>query len=109
MNVALALDRSLRSIDADGHMKVEHSVISRACVSPYKGEEIISGAINGATLNLDPNRIYRLLRSPAELARAADSFTGKPLLLRHTPISADQPAKESWAGTVGTVTFEDGV
>jgi hypothetical protein len=99
---AIAADRSLRSIDADGHMRVEQSYISKACVSRYLGSEIPGFE----ALGLDPAKTYRLYRDPAELAKAADSFTSKPLLIRHVPISAEEPRKDLWVGTTGTVTFE---
>ena len=101
---AIACDRSMRSIDADGHMKVEQSVITRACVSDYVGREIP----DYVALGLQPDKVYKLLRDPAELAKAAESFTGKPILLRHMPISAAEPRKDLVVGSVGTVTFEDG-
>jgi hypothetical protein len=102
MSSTLACDRSMRSVDPDGHLRVEHSFISKACVSLYRGSEIA----NYQALGLDPDRTYRLLRDPAELAKAADSFTGKPLLVSHIPVSADLPNRDLWVGTLGKVTFE---
>jgi hypothetical protein len=98
----LAFDRSLRSVDADGHLVVEMSRISKANICPYRGSEIP----NWQALGLDPNRIYRLLRDPKELEKAAASFSGKPLLIRHVPVTADLPNQELWVGTLGTVTWE---
>jgi hypothetical protein len=93
-----ALDRSMRRIDADGHLHVEMSNISKANVCEYFGREIPGGVERG----LDPNKLYPLYRDPAELKAAAPTFAGKPLLMRHQPITADAPAKELWVGTVGT-------
>ena len=99
----LALDRSLRSIDPqNGHMTVEMSRISKANVCPYKGSEIP----HWQELGLDPQRTYRLLRSPDELALAADSFSNLPLLIRHVPIHAEKPSRDLWVGTTGTVSYE---
>ena len=97
----IALDRSLRSIDADGHMRVEESRISKANVCPYYGREIP----DYERLGLDPSRIYRLFRDPKELEKGASTFDGKPLLIRHVPIDADLPRKELWVGTVGNCEF----
>jgi len=97
-----ALDRSLRSVDADGHMRVEESRISKANVSPYRGSEIP----NWQALGLNPNRVYRLYRDAEELKQAAQSFEGKPLLIRHVAIDGDTPRRELWVGTVGKVTYE---
>jgi hypothetical protein len=100
---SLAFDKSLRSIDADGHMRVEESRISKANVCPYRGSEIPGWE----RLGLSADRIYHLLRDPKELQKAADSFSGKPLLVRHVAVSADLPQKDLWVGTVGTVTWEE--
>lgn len=98
----MAFDRSLRSVDSDGHLVVEMSRISKACVNSYVGNEIP----RWKELGLDPDRIYRLYRDPAELAKAASTFSGKPLLIRHVPVTADLPNQTLWVGTVGRVTFE---
>lgn len=99
----LALDRqTLRTVDENGHMRVAESRISKANVCGYMGSEI-----NGAQrLGLDPTRVYYLLRDPNELAKAADTFTGKPLLIKHQPITADLPAQDLWVGNCGPVTWE---
>lgn len=94
----IALDRSMRSVDADGHMRVEITNISKANVCPYYGREIP----DHEALGLDPNRVYRLYRDPAELAAAAHTFAGKPLLMHHQPVSSDEHPQELVVGTVGT-------
>lgn len=98
----LALDRSLRSIDADGHMRVEESRISKANVCPYLGREIP----NWQALGLQAEKTYRLFRDPRELEKGAATFDGKPLLIRHVPIDAELPRKDLWVGTVGACSFE---
>lgn len=98
----LALDRSLRSVDADGHMKVEESRISKSNICPYLGREIP----NWEALGLIADKTYRLFRDPKELEKGASTFDGKPLLIRHVPIDAELPRKELWVGTVGVCTFE---
>lgn len=95
----IALDRaSVRRIDGDGHLHVEMTPISKANVCPYYGREI-PGA---DALGLQPDRDCQLLRDPEELARAATSFAGKPLLRLHTPVDADDHPREEVVGTIGT-------
>ncbi|MBX9595521.1 MAG: DUF2213 domain-containing protein, partial [Roseomonas sp.] len=95
----LALDRaSVRSYDKAGHLNVAMSNISKANVCPYYGREIPGCDV----LGLDPDRIYRLLRDPAELEKAALTFTGKPLLLLHRPQMAGDHDREITIGAIGT-------
>lgn len=100
----LASDRSMRSVDADGHMSVEMTNISKANVCPYFGREIP----DYEALGLAPDRVYRLYRDPVELAKAAHTFAGKPLLMHHRPVTSDEHPAELVVGTVGTtVSFTD--
>lgn len=102
-NVKFALDRSMRRTDVDGHLHVERTHISKANVCPYYGREIP----DWQALGLDANKIYRLYRDPAELKAAAPTFAGKPLLLHHLPVTAEDFAPDLVVGTVGTdVTFD---
>lgn len=102
----MALDRaaSSRVYDADGHLHVTRTPISKANVCEYWGHEI-PGADE---LGLVPTRKYRLLRHPDELAKAAASSNGKQLLLGHVPVSADDPQKDKWVGSTGTDAEFDG-
>lgn len=93
----IALDRSLRTYDLDGHLSVEACNISKAMICPYKGDEIP----RFKELGLDPEKIYQLYRDPVELEKAAPTFHLKPLLIVHKAVSADQPAQELNAGAVG--------
>lgn len=100
----LALDRaSARAFDKDGHLHVSESNISKATINPYNGAEIP----DATALGLDPNRVYRLLRDPQELAKAAATFAGKPLLMIHTPITANAHPTEEVVGAVMNPTFEE--
>lgn len=102
-NIKLAVDRSMRRTDADGHMHVERTHISKANVCPYYGREIP----DFEALGLDANRVYRLWRHPDELRAGAASFAGKPLLLHHQPVSVDEHPRELVVGSIGTdVTFD---
>lgn len=89
---------SMRHIDDNGYLHVALTPISKACVNPYLGRELPSWEEEG----LDPERIYYGLRDPEELAKAASTFNGLPLLLDHHPISADNPQKDYTVGSTGT-------
>lgn len=100
--VRLALDRaavqeSVRTKDADGHLHVSATPITKATVNPYFGREVV----NWRELGLDPDRVYKLYRDPAELEKAVPSGNGKPLLLGHREVDS---AAHDYEGTVGSVT-----
>lgn len=94
--------KSARSYDADGRMRVRDCVISVAEVNPYYGKEIP----RSAELGLSPNTVYDLYRDPDELARAADSFNGLPLMIRHVAQTADEPRKEYIGGSVFNARYD---
>lgn len=95
----IAFDRaSLRSYDRDGRLHVDPVPISKANVCPYYGREIPGWQ----ELGLDGDRVYKLLRDPKELEKAADSFNNLPLLSEHVPVTADAPRKELVIGSTGT-------
>lgn len=95
---SLAFDRaSVRTKDGDGRLHVQLANISKATVNPYLGSEIP----DGEQLGLDPKKIYYLLRDPEELAKAAATFNGLPLLLKHKPTSAQDHPREDTIGAVG--------
>lgn len=83
-------------------MKIEESRISKANVCPYRGSEIP----RWDELGLNPDKIYKLFRDPNELQKAASTFDGKPLLIRHIAIDAEEPQKNLWVGTLGKTTYE---
>jgi len=97
--VVMAFDRgSVRSYDADGRLHVALTNISKANVSPYYGSEIPGFA----QLGLDPAKIYKLWRDPAELEKGAATFRNLPVLRRHIQVSADDPSKEDVVGSIGS-------
>lgn len=93
----LALDESVRSYDQDGHLHVKIANISKAAVNPYRGAEIP----DWKKLGLDPNRVYRLLRDPDELRKAAASFAGKPVLSVHRAMTAADHKATLAVGSLG--------
>lgn len=101
--VGLAFDfSSSRVYDGDGRLKVEKANISKACVNPYFGKEIPDYQKHG----LDPEKVYRLLRHPEELARAASTFNGVPIVKVHTPTSAaDHPYEKVIGSLMNDVSF----
>ncbi|WP_337137031.1 DUF2213 domain-containing protein [Morganella morganii] len=107
MTDSLAFDSSIsmRSKDANGHLTVERTVISKAAVNPYRGKEIP----DFESLGLDPEKVYYLLRDPVELERAAKTFSKKQLLIIHIPVDSRDPKIEKTIGTIGSdITFENG-
>ncbi|MDE9518969.1 DUF2213 domain-containing protein [Xenorhabdus bovienii] len=105
MTDRLAFDRSMRSKDGNGHLIVERTVLSKAAVNPYRGKEIPGYE----KLGLDPEKVYRLLRDPLELERAAKTFSKKQLLIKHIPVDSSEPQKEYTIGAIGSdISFEDG-
>ena len=105
----IAMDRAptARRTDADGRLHVAVSNISKANVCPYLGREIP----NNVALGLDPNRVYNLLRDPAELTKAASTFNNLPVLSEHIPVTAfdeDSHMPEIVVGSTGTDAAFDG-
>ena len=101
----IALDRaSVRTIDpTSGHLHVSVTNISKANVCPYNGAEIP----DAERLGLAPNRVYMLLRDPAELEKAAPTFEGKPLLDLHKPQSAADHDHNLTVGSVSNIRWSD--
>jgi hypothetical protein len=101
----LAFDRgTTRSLDRDGRLHVAQTPISKAAVNEYLGREIP----NGDELGLHPDRRYRLLRHPDELAKAAATFSGLPLLSRHVPVTASDHRPDLVVGSTGSKVSFDG-
>jgi uncharacterized protein len=102
----LALDRAMTSarIDADGRAHFTATAISKADVNPYRGREIPGWK----ELGLDPNAVYQMFRPPDELARAARSFNGLPVLSDHVATNAVLHPKALTIGATGTDCVFDG-
>ena len=89
---------SARTTDANGFLHVAMSNISKEAVNPYYGREIPGWEKEG----LDPNKIYQGYRPGDELAKAASTFNGLPILLDHKVDSAADPQKLLRVGSMGT-------
>ena len=95
----VAFDKaSARHYDDNGFLIVDSTVITKAVVNPYYGKEIP----DYESLGLDPEKIYNMLRDPAELEKGMHTLGEKQLLIKHIFVSADEPQKESIAGTIGS-------
>lgn len=97
-NLAFDTQVSARTIDSNGYMHVVMTPISKACVNPYLGREIPGWE----ELGLKPEQIYYGLRDAGELAKAANTFNGLPVLMDHHQTDAKNPAKEYTVGSTGT-------
>lgn len=95
---------SVRSESPDGHLHVEVSNISKAAVNPYRGDEIP----NWRALGLAADKVYKLLRDPEELRKAASTFDNLPLLDEHVPVTASDHKPEHVIGSTGTDAEFDG-
>ncbi len=95
---AMALDKSVRRVDQDGHLFIETAILSASDVCPYRGDEIP----DWQDLGLKADRVYQLYRDADSLAAAASSINGKPILMVHQPISADDHPHEIVVGAVGS-------
>ena len=103
--LTLALDKdSVRTMDRDGRMHVAETNICKACVSPYRGDEIPGWDEDTHThaLGLDPDKIYKLLRDPEELEKATPTLNGVQLLKKHNPVDAKDHKPYDTVGSVGT-------
>ena len=100
MKYALTFDStpSVRTKDENGFLHVAMTPISKATVNPYLGKEIEGSKEHG----FEPDKIYYGLRDPDELAKAASTFNGLPLLLEHHPTDAKNLPKEWVVGSMGT-------
>jgi len=99
MSVSVAFDKaSARHYDDNGHLIVDSTIITKAAVNPYYGKEIP----DYESLGLDPEKIYNMLRDPTELEKGMHTLGEKQLLIKHIFVSADEPQKESIAGTIGS-------
>lgn len=96
---SVAFDKaSARSYDDNNHLIVNSTIITKAAVNPYYGSEIP----DYERLGLDPNKVYNMLRDPQELKKGMHTLGEKQLLLKHIFVSAEDPQKESIAGTIGS-------
>lgn len=95
----LALDRAtVRRYDADGRLHVAIANISKGNVCEYLGREIP----DWQSLGLAGDRVYRLFRDPAELAKGARTFNNLPVLSQHVPVDAADHRPDLVVGSTGS-------
>jgi uncharacterized protein len=97
----VVFDRSMREYDVDGRLHVDNCNISKACINPYRGNEIP----DYVALGLNPNRVYQMYRDPTELERAAETFNGIQLMIVHKAVNAQRPEQRLVVGTVHNARF----
>lgn len=104
MNLKIAKDRKMRTFDGNGHLLVESTIITKAGVNEYLGDEIVGWE----ELGLESNKIYRILRDPYELEKSIDTFKSLQLMIKHIEVGADNPEKEYTIGALGSEISFDG-
>lgn len=104
MNLKIAKDRKMRTFDGNGHLLVESTIITKAGVNEYLGNEIVGWE----ELGLESNKIYRILRDPSELEKSIDTFKSLQLMIKHIEVGADNPEKEYTIGALGSEISFDG-
>lgn len=104
MNLRIAKDRKMRTFDGNGHLLVESTIITKAGVNEYLGNEIVGWE----ELGLESNKIYRILRDPSELEKSIDTFKSLQLMIKHIEVGADNPEKEYTIGALGSEISFDG-
>lgn len=96
---------SNRSKDSNGYLRCENCNITRTQVAPYLGREIP----NYREFNLEPDKIYYVLRPEEELKKAVHTFNNLPLTRKHIEVDVDNVPKEDIIGSLGdSAEFEDG-
>lgn len=95
---------SNRRIDDNGFMHISDNILSNAEISEYVGKEI-EGYQNW---NLEPNKVYKVLRDEDELSKASFTFNGLPLMAMHIQVSANSPKENLTIGSIGTDVKMDG-
>jgi hypothetical protein len=98
-----ALDRSMRTKDADGRLHVADCTLTAAQVNGYLGSEIV----DSQALGLEPGRVYQCYRDSDALKAAVDngSFENLPFLIQHASVNAADPRKDLIAGSVSNVRY----
>jgi hypothetical protein len=97
-----AEDKSVRSYDESGRLHVDEVNLSKATVNPYSSDEVNSAQEGKPGWKpLEPGKKIMLLRDPEELAKAAPTAAGIPLLFKHQPTSADDHPSDIVVGAFG--------
>jgi 8-oxo-dGTP pyrophosphatase MutT (NUDIX family) len=100
----LAMDKSVRSFDTDGRMRVSHTNLSKATVNPYRGDEIP----NWEQLGLQADRVYQMYRPAKELKAGAATFNSIQLLKKHVPVDVEDHKMWDIVGCTGSDAAFDG-
>lgn len=92
--------KSARSMDHNGFMRLEKSPLTKEQVAPYRGNEIPDYEKFG----LQPDKIYQVYRPASELSKpeTLKSMNGIPIQLKHHIEDPDNPPKGTRIGATGT-------
>ena len=104
MNLKIAKDRKMRTFDHNGHLVVESTIITKAGVNEYLGNELVGYE----ELGLEPKKVYRILRDPEALKESLNTFKSLQLTIKHIEVGADKPEKEYTIGSLGSEISFDG-
>lgn len=105
-------EASLRHKDENGYLMVDKSPILRAGILEYLGKELLpEGADTVDGVEVDPDKIYKVMIPEEELEKAKDTFKLLPILNDHTWMGEDGEDPEKYqAGSTGEgVEVEDGM
>lgn len=90
------------TFDMDGRVRFS-GVVSAASIGRYRGDVLL---FVDPYSDVDPDRVYDMLRDPAELRAAAPCFNGLPILSHHTAGAEIPP--DLVCGAVGSDCAFDG-
>lgn len=98
-NRAVVFDtQSMRFEEWNGHLRVAETNLTKANVCEYWGYEIA----NHKQYGFQPDKKYRLLRSPDALKKAVKSFAERPIQYVHKAADADKLDNGKVIGTTGS-------
>ena len=82
----------------DGRTKFLGPLLA-ANVSAYRGDTILFASPDAP--DIEPDRVYRVLRAPSKLKKATGTFSGVPLVSRHIDLNEEITPGLVW-GAIGT-------
>lgn len=94
---------SHRSIDENGYLFVDESPVLKAGVLEYYGQELIDGGSSEVdVVEIEPDKIYKVLIPVEELEKAAQTFTLLPMTNDHQWLGVEgEDARDYQEGTSG--------
>jgi len=113
IHLAFDISESKRNYNKDGFFEIKANPIARSGILEYLGKNIIDS--DGNVLEgIDPNKMYKVFRSPAQLSASdtLDSFKIKPIIDGHAYLSVSNkdgilPEEKIVHGATGQEVFYD--